>query len=749
MHSLAGFVVRRPWAVFALIVVLIVVAGGGVARLGFNDGLSHVFSSKNQAFHDFMDDQSRFAGAGAGIAIHLSASDFSDPTHFRAAEDFILELGLMPEITSAASVFSLRKAPDAAGDTAPLFSARLKSSDELRTALEDAVVHPLNQGRLLTADLKHLLVVAQPKSQQLEDLTVLMDEITGLGDEVLTLREISYQATGMPALRVSTIGLLVRDQMVINVVAAAIGFVLCLIAFKGLVPAMIAGTPAVIALIFVLGFMGYWGTGINTATNALPVLILVLAFADSMHLTFETRRRLGQGVPYKEAIVGAFKLAAPPCIMASVTTAIAFASLMLSGSELIKGLGSAGSIAVLISLGVVLVVNPLMSVLAARFDFKGWTRGQPAQPILFPDALWRRVLDFCLKRARLVALIGIVVLFAALGVFSQASARYSFFEYVPKTSPDYLALQDVEKLFAPLVSYDVMVPIDGAPEGQITDTMLARIGKVHAALATEFGADRVASLWSVALWAGPENPAETGGLLTRLFKRAGLMSKNGFISRDGQLARVAVLTADPGSRQVVVEAKRVEAIAAKALSDNAVRVGGLLHMSAIVSTEMIFDLNRSFLAAIVFSGLLIGFWMRSVRVGIVALIVNVLPISLVGAFLVLSDFQLQFTSGLALTIAFGIAVDDTLHALNRLRPKYLSGEPVTKEDIREAFRSIAPVLTATSVILSFGLGATFLSGMPSIAYFGQLSIAVFILALLADLLLLPALLLLMRKDGGQ
>lgn len=761
MQVLVGFIVRRHWAVLTAIVGLLLIAGYGVVRLGFNDGLAHVFSSQNQVFSDFVADREKFGGAEAGIAIHLSAPDFADPDTFRAAENFTLDLSLVPGIAGSVSVYALRSAPDAQGDTQLLLNARLEQEADIRDALNKAVVHPLNRGRLLTADLKNLLIVAQPQSQELEELTAIVSEITALGDALLTPQSIDYVATGLPQIRVSTVGLLIRDQMVINVVAAAIGFVLCLIAFKGLVPAMIAGLPAVFALVFVLGFMGYWGTGINTATNALPVLILVMAFADSMHLTFETRRRLGQGAPYQKAIIDAFVLAAPPCILASVTTAIAFGSLMLSGSELVSGLGAAGSIGVLISALVVLVVNPLMSILAARFDLRGWTRGQPAQPLMFPDKLWRRILDVCLKRARLVAVIGMIVLVGALGVFSQVGARYSFLEYVPKDSESFVALQEVEQIFAPLSSYDVMVPVEANLDGPIDGNLLARIGAVHAALVAQFGEDRVLSLWSVAQWVMPQSPVEAGPVLTRMFARAGLLGDTGralgFISQDGSLARLAVLTRDAGSSQVIEEAGRIENIINTALGEASSgggthdartgRVGGLLYMSAVVSTEMIFDLNRSFLAAMVFSGLLIGVWMRSARVGVIALVINVMPIALVGAFLVISGNQLQFTSGLALTIAFGIAVDDTLHALNRLRPKYVAKVAVTEADIRQAFGSVAPVLTATSVILSLALAATFLSGMPSIAYFGQLSIAVFLLALTADLLVLPALLKLMQKDA--
>jgi hypothetical protein len=123
---------------------------------------------------------------------------------------------------------------------------------------------------------------------------------------------------------------------------------------------------------------------------------------------------------------------------------------------------------------------------------------------------------------------------------------------------------------------------------------------------------------------------------------------------------------------------------------------------------------------------------------VVALFVNILPISLAGAWLSASGSGLQFASGLALTIAFGIAVDDTLHVLNRIRPRLLAGKPLTLSDLRAAFTEITPVLLATTVILVGGIGSALLSAIPTINLFALISMGVLVAAFVADVVLLPA-----------
>jgi predicted RND superfamily exporter protein len=99
---------------------------------------------------------------------------------------------------------------------------------------------------------------------------------------------------------------------------------------------------------------------------------------------------------------------------------------------------------------------------------------------------------------------------------------------------------------------------------------------------------------------------------------------------------------------------------------------------------------------------------------------------------------LQFSSGIALTIAFGIAVDDTAHILNRLRLNAPQGTPSDAAAIRKSMAEVTPILVVTTAVLAFGLIGTFTSSVPAVAFFGALSIVALLLALLADLVVLPA-----------
>ena len=123
--------------------------------------------------------------------------------------------------------------------------------------------------------------------------------------------------------------------------------------------------------------------------------------------------------------------------------------------------------------------------------------------------------------------------------------------------------------------------------------------------------------------------------------------------------------------------------------------------------------------------LLVALVYRSWRLGLLSLVVNLIPILGVEAWLVLIGRELTIMNVIALTIAFGIAVDDTLHFLNRLR---LAPPGDTRARV-----------TATTVILLSGLVVTLTSALPGLAVYGGLMGLAVLLALLTVLFLLPGL----------
>ncbi len=163
---------------------------------------------------------------------------------------------------------------------------------------------------------------------------------------------------------------------------------------------------------------------------------------------------------------------------------------------------------------------------------------------------------------------------------------------------------------------------------------------------------------------------------------------------------------------------------------------------------MIEQLNASLTIEMIFVAAFIGLAFRSLAVVALTILPGLFPIVASGALLWALGEGLQFASIVALTVAFGLGLDATIHYLNRLRLEEAPGE-APRESIVRATVLVGPALILTSIVLAFGLGVTVLSDLPSLRLFGWLSAVTILAALAGDLLILPATVMLLRRHARR
>jgi len=186
-----------------------------------------------------------------------------------------------------------------------------------------------------------------------------------------------------------------------------------------------------------------------------------------------------------------------------------------------------------------------------------------------------------------------------------------------------------------------------------------------------------------------------------------------------------------------------------ALAAGADRIIGLPTIMRVEAVTLIGQLSFGLLVAALGATGLVAVAFRSVRLVPVLIIPNVLPLMLTGASLHLwAQGQLTPTAVLALTIAFGIAIDDTVHFLSRFRALTAQGQ-TAQQAVLAAAGSTGQVMVLTTLLLTFGLCVTLFSDFNPIRVFGGMMIVTLWAALLTDLFLLPALLTWKRTANGS
>jgi predicted RND superfamily exporter protein len=172
-----------------------------------------------------------------------------------------------------------------------------------------------------------------------------------------------------------------------------------------------------------------------------------------------------------------------------------------------------------------------------------------------------------------------------------------------------------------------------------------------------------------------------------------------------------------------------------------IAVTGLPAIAARNSARLIGELNVGLVGDMFVIFIFLGFALRSVLSGVMSILPSLFPIFATGALLFLSGEGLQFASIIAITVAFALAIDSTIHFLNRFRleeARVGSGPGAVNEALIGTIHHIGPVIILTTAVLALGLGVTILSDLPSLRLFGKLSAITLFAALCAQLIILPA-----------
>ncbi len=737
------------WALLSVILIT-ALAVFGISILKFDDGVASAFRSQDEIYRLYSENKQQFTPSEDDQAILFRAPGFDNPNSLEIVRNFALEISLIDGVEDVFSIFSLRT--DAGnGSFDPVLPVDLQAlGADLTQTLQQLRSHPLERGQFLSQDLKTTLVLYHQNFDR-DGLEVSRRILTEIQDTAKTLVEgsdVSFQITGLASIRQILIDSLLGDLMKLNLIGMSLGFLIALVALRSVTLALLTSVPSNIALIWALGSMGLSGIPIDTLTNVIPVLILVLALADSLHLTYELRRNLGNSAPIT-AIADTLEKIAPACVLTSITTAIAFSTLLISQSELVRGLGWAGVMSVLIAVIAVLMVHPLVFLLALKLKIVPLAEPKTKAPLSSCfDGM--HLFRFGTRHAKAITYLSIIILLLAVAGHSLNRSNYSFITLVHKSQPEILTLRQIEETLAPTMSIDLPIEIRG--DNPFAPQVLQEVQTVQSAIEAALPDNPVFSISGFANWIAPDNDSQNREVIVaELFDQLSETTQGRLLNNDRTMALMRVQLADHGAPLTKQKLAEIKA-AAGAFQFDHIRVlepTGLLPLSAVVGSNMIRHLNISFLLAVILSGVLIAVWFGHWRYGFFCIAPNVLPIAMVGGWLFLMGWPLEMPSAVALTIAFGIAVDDTIHVLNRLKFDAPIEKGYDRVRVEKAFQDVSPVLVTTTAVLGFGTLGSQWSSTPAISYFGALTIAIFILALIAVLTVLPAWLEVFSKSDEQ
>ena len=365
----------------------------------------------------------------------------------------------------------------------------------------------------------------------------------------------------------------------------------------------------------------------------------------------------------------------------------------------------------------------------------------PSKPTLF-DTFMEGVAHFTVKYRALIVAAAIILLIACVGVASQIRFNSKVNDVFQDTHPVSMTNALIEEHLGGMLPVEIDLTID-EPNGFRNVERLASICKLQREIVAIDGIISGISICDIVAetgidWDTPPNQTQLNAVFCGS-KRFNPKQYASFMTDDAQGMHISLRIPDNGYEKSQQTLEKVDDAIQSSLPATGAkaRFTGIGYNSTLGLDHFMSDLYSSLLTAfiIIFAILLVAF--RSFWSGVVAILPNVLPLAMTLAFLPIYGYNFNTTSVLVFTISIGLAVDNSIHVIQRFRQEF-RGERTVEDALVVALRSSGRAFIQSNLLLCSGLAVLLLSDFDPISRVGVLTMTTIGSALVISIILLPA-----------
>ncbi|WP_421765302.1 efflux RND transporter permease subunit [Ekhidna sp.] len=523
-----------------------------------------------------------------------------------------------------------------------------------------------------------------------------------------------------------------------------LSFLLLLLIFKNFKSALLPFLISLLSIIWLFGLIGLVGFKINLLSSLLPPILFFVSMSDAVHLMNALKK--SEEVQGGEKIKKALKIVWIPTLLTSVTTAIGFLSLIWINTEPVQLLGLFAAIGILIAF----IVTFSFGLLIASF-----TNYSSDKKIIEVPEKW---LTFLLKNKKAVIVSSFALLIVLIPGINQLKINSFLLDDLPEDSQVRKDFEYADSQLGGSKPYEVRVEVADTSLSIWDKTVMDQIVKIEEYLLNDYPIAKVQSPATIIKYL---NMVNQGGLnenyvypqaankynqVLRLKNRIDPKRLDKLVTEDGKVGRLIGFFPELGSHETDIRNKKMLAFLNSHIDQQIIsyRITGTTYLIDKSHELLSINLLKGLLTAIGVIGLILGIYFKSWKLLIISLIPNIIPLIVVAGILGWLGISLKMTTSIIFTIAFGIAVDDTIHMMSYYL-KNKETDPIQR--MKMTFKHAGSAMLITSLIMSAGFSLYLFSNFGATFYLGLFVSLSLIIALIIDLSLLPILLITFQKNA--
>lgn len=733
-------------------------------KMRFSNSQANLLPDHHPVNLEYLSFLKQFGEEGNVVVLAVKDSALFTPKKFNRWNKLSKQLGAFPEVDFVLSTDNLQELVKDTVKQEFVMQPFIRQAPKTKKEVDSLTAHLFNDlpfyDNLIYNKKTHTIRSVIYLDKDIVNTSVrkdfILEDLSNLVNNFEKETGLNVHISGMPYIRTMNSQNIIDEIGKFILAALGVTSLIFFFFFRSFRATIISMFVVIIGVMWAFGILGLLQYEITVLTALIPPLIIVIGIPNCIFLINKYQQEVKKHGNQALSLQRVISKIGNATLMTNVTTASGFATFIITDSKLLKEFGIVASINIIGIFVLSLLIIPIIYSFMHLPKHKHLKHLNTRWIETFVSWMERIVRD----RRITVYIVSIALLVASIIGIYQIDISGSPIEDMPKKAEFFKDIRFFEQEFDGIMPVEIVVDTE-RPKGVLKPTTLRKMDELGTVITEIPELSRPVSVVDLvkyskqAFYSGIPKYYQlpTTQENTFIMDVARKSTDNGnllnsFVDSTGQVARITTYMKD-------VKTSRMEAIEAK-LKENidkifpADRYKVSLTGSALLFLKgtkyLVKNLIMSLALAIGLIALFMAYLFRSFRMIIISLIPNLLPLVITAGVMGFVGVPIKPSTILVFSIAFGISVDDTIHFLAKYRQELTSNHWRIKKSVYAALRETGVSMFYTSIVLFFGFSVFIISSFGGTVALGALVSATLLFAMLANLILLPSLLLSLERS---
>ena len=584
----------------------------------------------------------------------------------------------------------------------------------------------------------------------------ILEDLTGLVEKFEEETGLDVHVSGMPYIRTMNSQSIINEISKFILAALLVTSLIFFFFFRSFRATIISMCVVIIGVMWSFGILGLLQYEITVLTALIPPLIIVIGIPNCIFLINKYQQEVKKHGNQALSLQRVISKIGNATLMTNITTASGFATFIVTDSQLLKEFGIVASINIIGIFILSLLIIPII------YSFMPLPKGKHLKHL---NTRWIEAfvnwMETIVREKRIsVYVVSISLLVISIIGIYQIKISGSPIEDMPKNAGFFKDIRFFEEEFDGIMPVEIVVDTK-RKKGVLKPATLKRIEDLSQVVHEIPELSRPVSVVDLVKYSKQafyngipkyyQLPTTQENTFIMDIARKSSNNSNllkSFVDSTGQVARITTYMKDvKTTRMEEIENKLQENIT-KTFPEEQFDV--YMTGSALIFLKgtkyLVNNLILSLALAIGLIAIFMAYLFRSFRMIVISLIPNLLPLVVTAGLMGFVGVPIKPSTILVFSIAFGISVDDTIHFLAKYRQELTANNWRIKKSVYAALRETGVSMFYTSIVLFFGFSVFAISSFGGTVALGTLVSATLLFAMLANLILLPSLLLSLERN---